>query len=165
MRHIPENGVLKIHRPDIIIIITTTRSKWYSPLLALQSPENFPLVCRNGSNKQTAGGIRVARLFRDKTGVPQSGIYSAHTHTHDRHICTCFPDFTLFWPFELQWCHWPQCSRTFKILHCSPGPRNTLYIQPIVNRILLLVQVNSVLHLKRILKNIINLCKANVNIF
>jgi hypothetical protein len=37
---------------------------------------------------------------------------------------------------------------------------------PIVNRILLLVQINSVLYLKRILKNnTINVTKANVNIF
>jgi hypothetical protein len=41
LRHILEYGDLKIHRPDIIIFTITTRSKRYSPLLALQRPENF----------------------------------------------------------------------------------------------------------------------------
>jgi len=41
-----------------------------------------------------------------------------------------------------------------------------LDIKPIVNRILLLVQVNNVLYLKRILENnTIIFIKANVNIF
>jgi hypothetical protein len=38
-------------------------------------------------------------------------------------------------------------------------------MKPIVNRILLLVQVNNVLYLKRILKNNTNVNKANINIF
>jgi len=54
-------------------------------------------------------------------------------------------------------------GHTFKILHCSPGSRNTLDIKPIVNRILLLVQVNSVLYLNRILTNN-TIIVINVNI-